>query len=106
LAVYPVLITLHISYNCTSSLAGSCCPQLETLICTHNYLKDANSIAALLYGSWIFQDNKIKDSSIVEMFAKMPNVKCLYLKGNPSVSKIKQCRYALPNINREDRAVP
>jgi hypothetical protein len=42
----------------------------------------------------------------VEIFAKMPNVCCLYLKGNPAVSKIKQCRYALRNMNREDRAVP
>jgi Leucine-rich repeat (LRR) protein len=52
------------------------------------------------------QNNKIEDESIVEVFAKMPNVKCLYLKGNPAVSKIKQCRYALHNINRRDRLVP
>jgi hypothetical protein len=52
------------------------------------------------------QNNEVEDLSIVEMFAKMPNVKCPYLKGNLAVSKIKQCRYALRNINREDRAVP
>jgi dynein assembly factor 1, axonemal len=110
LSFLPVLSTLNISYNCISSLAGLSCPQLETLICTHNYLKDADSIAALLDCSSLqtvdIQNNKIEDPSIVEIFAKMPNVCCLYLKGNPAVSKIKQCRYALCNMNREDRAVP
>jgi dynein assembly factor 1, axonemal len=96
-----VLNTLNISYNEIFCLRGiSSCP-LETLICTHNNLSDASSIACLVDCPTLqtidLQNNKIEDPSVIEIFAQMPNLKCLYLKGNPVVSKIKQCRCVVPH---------
>lgn len=74
-------------------------------MCTHNVLTDSASIAALLDCPSLqtvdLQNNKIEDPSIVDVFAMMPNLKCLYLKGNPAVSKIKQYRYGLQNNGKE-----
>lgn len=102
LSFLPALSTFNISYNCIFSLSGLSCAHLETLICTHNALTDAQSITALLdcpsLQTLDLQENKIVDPTVVDIFAQMPNLKCLYLKGNPAVSKIKQFRYGRSGI--------
>lgn len=92
----PQLNTLNISYNEIHVLEGlSGCP-LETLICTHNYLQDSRSVENLALCTQLqtvdLQNNKIDDVGVLDVFSKIPNLKCLYLKGNPVVSKVKQYR--------------
>lgn len=87
---------MNISYNELRCIDGlSNCP-LETLICTNNYLRDAASVEHLAVCTDLqtvdLQNNKIDDVKVLDVFAKIPNLKCLYLQGNPVVSKVKQYR--------------
>lgn len=92
----PLLHTLNISHNDIRCIDGlSECP-IETLICTHNYLEDVTSVEHLALCTTLqtidLQNNNIHDVKVLEIFAKLPNLKCLYLKGNPVVSQVKQYR--------------
>jgi dynein assembly factor 1, axonemal len=93
----PLLDTLNISSNRLKKLEGlTCCPLLTTLIATDNLLSDYDSVAhvagckALL--TLDLQNNKIDDPAIVDVLTQIPDLRCLYLKGNPVVSKIKSYR--------------
>lgn len=91
------LDTLNISHNAISKLENlSCCPNLRTLICTHNKLSDVESIAHLAEVKGLhtldLQNNDLQDPAILDIIKQLPELKCLYLKGNPVVSKMKNYR--------------
>lgn len=96
LARLPNLNTINISYNEIRSIDGISSCSLETLICTNNYLEDAASVEHLALCTNLqtidLQNNKIHDVKVLDVFAEIPHLKCLYLKGNPVVSKVKQYR--------------
>jgi dynein assembly factor 1 len=92
----PLLKTLNISNNEIKVIEGlKNCP-LETLLCAHNVLSSYESIEQLSdiqsLHTLDIQNNKLEDSRILEIFAAMPCLRCLYLKGNPVVSQIKNYR--------------
>jgi dynein assembly factor 1, axonemal len=96
LACVPNLVTLDISNNEIFSLEGVEECQLETLLCTHNYLETADSIRHLEHCTSLqtldLQSNQLADIAVLEIIRTIPNLKCLYLKGNPVVSQIKNYR--------------
>jgi dynein assembly factor 1 len=96
----PQLRTLNIGNNHLSSLQGiEVCPELSTLTASANQLASLAALRPLLGCKELqtldLQCNKIEDPAIVELVAQLPALRCLYLKGNPVVNKIKQYRKAL-----------
>ena len=73
--------------------------QLTTLICTNNQLASLDSIAHLAELKSLttldLQGNALADPAILDLLTQMPNLRCLYLKGNPVVSMIKNYRKVL-----------
>ena len=98
LARLPALNTLNISNNEIDELCclGEC--QLETLLCSSNKLGSIDSVAHLADAQTLqtvdLQNNAIDDPAIVDVLKQLPVLKCLYLKGNPVVSKIPNYRSA------------
>ncbi|KXZ45339.1 hypothetical protein GPECTOR_56g436 [Gonium pectorale] len=91
------LDTLNISNNQISRLEGlSCCTSLRTLIATHNRLASLESIAHLAECKSLqtldLQNNQLEDPAILDVLKQIPDLRCLYLKGNPVVSNIKNYR--------------
>ena len=91
------LNTLNISSNEVFDLKGlEGCVGLETLICTHNFLESVESITPLLQLSHLqtldLQNNKLDDPAVMDIFSKLTDLKCLYLKGNPVISKLRNYR--------------
>ena len=70
--------------------------QLTTLICANNQLSSLESIAHLAECKSLttvdLQTNCLADPAILDVLKQMPNLKCLYLKGNPVVSTMKNYR--------------
>lgn len=70
--------------------------ELETLLCSHNQLCSFESIAQLQEIQTLqtvdLQNNLIEDPRVLTIFQCLPALKCLYLKGNPVVSKIPNYR--------------
>ena len=70
--------------------------QLTTLICANNRLSSLESIAHLAECKSLttvdLQTNCLADPAILDVLKQMPNLKCLYLKGNPVVSTMKNYR--------------
>lgn len=94
------LETLNVSNNHIARLANlSCLPNLRTLIATHNNLSDLDSVKHVAELTALhtldLQNNQISDPGIVECLKQIPDLRCLYLKGNPVVSAIKNYRKAL-----------
>ena len=73
--------------------------QLTTLICTNNQLATLDAISHLAELKSIttldLQGNALADPAILDLLQQMPNLRCLYLKGNPVVSAIKNYRKAV-----------
>ncbi|CAD7958212.1 unnamed protein product [Amoebophrya sp. A120] len=131
------LRSLFIHENCLKSIDGiahmqdlqtlNCCnnfiykienlpPNLSTLQIAnnqlgHNGLDDVRDLVGSKIAVLDLQGNKIKEPELVqEVLEKMPELKVLYLKGNPVVSAIKSYRKrviaALPNLSYlDDRPV-
>ncbi|KAG2449026.1 hypothetical protein HYH02_005778 [Chlamydomonas schloesseri] len=100
LEAVPALDTLNISNNQLTKLEGlSCCPGLRTLIATHNHLATLDSVAHLAECKALqtldLQNNELEDPGIVDILKQIPDLRCLYLKGNPVVSNIKNYRKVL-----------
>ncbi|PNH10461.1 Leucine-rich repeat-containing protein ODA7 [Tetrabaena socialis] len=94
------LDTINISNNQLTSLEGlACCKALRTLIATHNHLATLESVQALAGCQALqtvdLQSNELTDPGIVDVLKQIPDLRCLYLKGNPVVSNIKNYRKAL-----------
>ena len=91
------LDTLNISKNFLVHLEGlSQCTELTTLNLGHNKL---NSLEGLEHLTEIpslqtvdLQHNKIEDAGIVDILEKLPDLRVLYLMGNPCVKAIKNYR--------------
>lgn len=100
LEAVPGLDTLNISNNQLTKLEGlACCPALRTLIATHNHLVTLDSVAHLAECKALqtldLQNNELEDPGIVDILKQIPDLRCLYLKGNPVVSNIKNYRKVL-----------
>lgn len=94
------LDTLNISDNHISNLDGvACLPQLHTLLCTNNKLSTVESVAHLVSCTALttldLQGNQISDPAILDVLRQMTELRCLYLKGNPVVSTIRNYRKSL-----------
>ena len=111
----PELNTLNISNNLIRKLEGlACCPVLETLIVSNNKLESIESVAHLAECCRIhtldLQNNNISDPAVADIFKQMPELRCLYLKGNPVVTHMKNYRKtmiaAMPKLSYlDDRPV-
>lgn len=91
------LDTLNLSHNKIRKIEFiSQCPNLKTLIMTNNELKSLDDIKELRLCHNLqtidLQNNKIDDIHILEIFEDLNDLKCLYVKGNSVVSKIKNYR--------------
>lgn len=101
----PALNTLNVNNNEISKLLGLNKCSLETLLCAQNKLATASDIAHLAEVTTLqtldLQNNMLEDTDILEVFKAMPQLKCLYLKGNPVVSKISnyRCTSALTQLS-------
>jgi dynein assembly factor 1 len=94
------LDTINLSQNQLRHLEGlSCCPNLRTLICTNNQLASVASVQHLTECKGLhtldLQDNQISDPAVLDVLKQLPELRCLYLKGNPVVSSIKNYRKTL-----------
>lgn len=91
------LSNLNLNQNSIEKIENlSCLPKLSTLLISKNQLKTVDSIRHLEECNALtcvdLQDNRIEDIETVDVLEKMPNLKVLYLKGNPFVKKIKNYR--------------
>ena len=97
LSCAPDLNTLNVSNNEISTLSGLSKSKLETLLCSNNQLSSVDSIAHLIDVPTLqtldLQNNQLDDPRILDILKKLPCLKCLYLKGNPVVSKISNYRW-------------
>jgi len=69
---------------------------LGTLLLQRNKLKTLDSVQGLLECTSLscidMQNNDLEDVEVVDILEQLPNLKVLYLKGNPFVKKIKNYR--------------
>ncbi|GAQ88925.1 hypothetical protein KFL_004700070 [Klebsormidium nitens] len=110
------LDTINISNNSVRVLENlSCLPKLQTLIASKNRFDSAEGIAHLKECPSIsvldLSENKLEDGQgVLDVLKAMPKLRCVYLKGNPMVSKLPNYRKALiaslPNLKYlDDRPV-
>jgi len=70
--------------------------KLTTLLLEKNFVKSVEDIEHVLKVPSLsvinLTNNKVDDPAVVELFSKMPDLRVLYLKGNPVVNKIKNYR--------------
>lgn len=95
----PNLDTLNLSHNYIKEIKNcdsEVLPLLNTLNISHNSLHHAESIISIkncLYLTVLdISYNKIDDIIIVKTLAEMPNLKVLYMMGNPVVRMIPNYR--------------
>jgi len=86
------LTTLNVSHNQIRKLENlSCLPKLETLQASHNKLATARSIAHLRECPSLtvvdLAHNELEEEEVLEVLQGMPHLACLYLQGNPVVTK-------------------
>jgi dynein assembly factor 1 len=94
------LDTLNLSKNFVTRIDGlGSCTQLQTLLLAHNHLTSADDVRHILkvpsLVSLDVQHNRIDDVAVLDIFSAMPNLKVLYLMGNPVVKDIKHYRKAV-----------
>eukprot|EP00940_MAST-03C_sp_MAST-3C-sp2_P000983 g983.t1 len=88
--------------------------KLQTLNLSQNRIKDVDSLNGLLECPSILcldlQNNKIEDPAVLDLLGKLPNLRVLYVKGNPFVKKVRFYRknviYRFPELKYlDDRPV-
>eukprot|EP01029_Cantina_marsupialis_P011820 TRINITY_DN26317_c0_g1_i1.p1 TRINITY_DN26317_c0_g1~~TRINITY_DN26317_c0_g1_i1.p1 ORF type:complete len:554 (-),score=245.89 TRINITY_DN26317_c0_g1_i1:184-1845(-) len=94
------LHSLNLTQNYIHKIEGlSELPILETLLIGRNELKNVEDIEHLAECKAItcldMQDNKLEDPSVIDVLEQMPELRVLYLKGNPLIRKIKHYRHSL-----------
>lgn len=91
---------LNLSKNYISSIDNlSHMTKLSTLNLANNHIKSADGIRHILQIPSLqtldIQHNKIEDAAIVDIVADMPDLRVLYLMGNPVVKNIRNYRKTL-----------
>lgn len=92
-----ILDTLNVSKNCIKTIENlSHMKQLTSLNIAHNYLKTADDLRHIIeiptLNSIDLQQNKLEDPEIVDILAQLPDLRVVYLMGNPCVKLIKNYR--------------
>jgi len=111
----PKLVQLNLCKNSLESIDNiACLKELKTLLAAYNHLESVEDLKGLLECPSLevidLQGNRINDPAVLDLLVKMPNLKCLYLKGNPCVRDIRHYRKKtiarLPLLNYlDDRPV-
>jgi len=112
----PGLVSLNISNNSLATLEDlTACPALSSLVAERNRLESLESLEVLArtcteLHTLDLQNNSISDPGLLDVLRRMPELRCLYLKGNPVVSKVPSYRKtlisALPGLTYlDDRPV-
>lgn len=96
----PLLDTLNLAQNSITSIPDlSYLVKLNTLNLCKNQLKTADDLSALVRLPTLavldLQNNQLDDIKILDVLEQMPNLKVLYLKGNPVVKDIPSYRKTL-----------
>lgn len=91
------LDTINLSKNFIKKIENlSQCTKLSTLNLSFNGLTTAESIEHILdipsLQTLDIQSNKIDDPDVLDLFSRMPDLRVLYLMGNPVVKKIPHYR--------------
>ncbi|XP_067137592.1 dynein axonemal assembly factor 1-like [Centruroides vittatus] len=91
------LDTLNLSNNYIKKIENlSCLPALTTLQISHNMLSTTDDIQHLIECPTLsmidLSYNRLDDINILEVFSTMPNLRVLYLTGNPVIRKISNYR--------------
>jgi len=97
------LDSLNLSQNCIrvveglwDTAAGAGLAKLQNLHLKNNHLKKAADLEHVVHLPALttldVQHNKIEDPGVLDVFARMPNLRVLYLQGNDVVKKIRHYR--------------
>jgi dynein assembly factor 1 len=101
------LHSLNVSQNQLDSLAGLDLAELSTFSCAENRLTTIESISALSNMTQLqnldLQNNEVADfDGVLNLLSTLPELRCLYLAGNPLVRAAPNYRkrliLALPNL--------
>jgi len=106
-----LLDTLNLNKNCVKKVENlSMLPNLHCLLLSHNrlstyedveHLKDCKALQSI-----DLQQNSLDDVRILDLFKQIPDLRVLYLQGNPVIKKIKYYRKtitaALPTLRYLD----
>lgn len=101
LAALPQLDTLNLNGNALEDMGRlGGCAALRTLQVADNQLASTAAIeplaACAALESLDLQNNKLEDGpAVLEVLARLPSLKCLYLRGNPLVSGLRSYRKAV-----------
>ncbi len=94
------LDSLNLNKNCLKKIENlSMLPNLHSLLVSHNklctyedveHIKDCKGLQSI-----DLQQNRIDDVRILELFKQLPDLRVIYLQGNPVLKKIKHYRKTL-----------
>ncbi|XP_037076889.1 LOW QUALITY PROTEIN: dynein assembly factor 1, axonemal-like [Pollicipes pollicipes] len=91
------LDTLNLKHNFISQISGlGCLPKLTNLQISHNHLTETEDIRHLVSCCSLsvvdLSHNRLYDSSIVDVFEEMKELRVVYLMGNPALRTIQDYR--------------
>lgn len=91
------LVNLNLSQNSLTTIENlDGLEKLQTLQVPKNCLKTLDSVRGLLDCPSLavvdLQNNELEDEKVIDILEQMPNLKVLYLKGNPCIKKVKNYR--------------
>lgn len=91
------LVNLNLSQNSLETIENlGNLEKLQTLQVPKNRLKTLDSVKGLLECPSLavvdLQNNELEDERVIDILEQMPNLRVLYLKGNPCIKKVKNYR--------------